>query len=82
MAQKLAPAEKKIAQIYLPLFASLHIGYNWITVGSQLTQAEVLLKIDNVLGDHDGILNVGLNPLQALDALVTGVPAMKLAYER
>ena len=46
-----------------------------LTVGSQLTQAEVLLKIDNVLGDHDGILNVGLNPLQALDALVTGVPA-------
>ena len=53
-----------------------------LTVGSQLTQAEVLLKIDNVLGDHDGILNVGLNPLQALDALVTGVPAMKLAYKR
>ena len=53
-----------------------------LTVGSQLTQAEVLLKIDNILGDHDWVLNVGLNPLQALDALVTGVPAMKFAYKR
>merc|ERR1719234_2296382 len=36
-------------------------------------QAEVLLKIDDVLSNHDGILNVSLDPLKALDALVTSV---------
>merc|ERR1719234_1236811 len=35
--------------------------------------AEVLLKIDDVLSDHDWILNIGLDPLKALDALVTCV---------
>ena len=47
----------------------------------KVTLAEVLLEVDNILCDHDGILDVGLNPLQALDALVTGVPAMKLEYK-
>merc|ERR1712203_72681 len=37
--------------------------------------AEVLLEVDNILCDHDGILDVGLNPLQALDALLAGVPS-------
>ena len=42
-----------------------------------LTQAVVLLKIDDVLGNHDRILNVGLDPLEALDTLVTSVPGVK-----
>ena len=40
----------------------------------KVTLAEVLLEVDNILCDHDGILDVGLNPLQALDALLAGVP--------
>ena len=42
-----------------------------------LTQAEVLLKIDDVLGNHDRILNVGLDPFKALNTLVTSVPGIK-----
>ena len=42
-----------------------------------LTHAEVLLKIDDVLRNHDRVLNVCLDPLKALDALVASVPAMK-----
>ena len=39
-----------------------------------LTKAEVLLEVDDVLGDHDRVLDVRLHPLQALDALVASVP--------
>ena len=39
-----------------------------------LTEAVVLLEIDGVLGDHDGVLDVSLHPFQALDALVASVP--------
>merc|ERR1712172_405712 len=35
--------------------------------------AEVLLEIDDVLCNHDRILNVRLDPLKALDALVASV---------
>ena len=40
-----------------------------------LTNAVVLLKVDNVLSNHDRVLDVGLHPFKTLDALVTGVPA-------
>ena len=40
-----------------------------------LTNAVVLLKVDNVLSNHDRVLDVRLHPLKALDALVAGVPA-------
>ena len=40
-----------------------------------LTNAVVLLKVDNVLSNHDRVLDVGLHPFKALDALVAGVPA-------
>merc|ERR1711913_133033 len=36
------------------------------------TNAVVLLKVDNALSNHDRILDVGLHPFKALDALVTG----------
>ena len=39
-----------------------------------LTNAVVLLKVDNVLSNHDRVLDVGLHPLKALDTLVAGVP--------
>ena len=39
-----------------------------------LTNAVVLLKVDNVLSNHDRVLDVRLHPLQALDALVASVP--------
>ena len=39
-----------------------------------VAQAEVLLEVDGHLGDHDGVLDVHLDPLQALDALLAGVP--------
>ena len=42
-----------------------------------LTQAVVLLEIDDKLGNHDWIFNVSLNPLKALNALVTSVPGMR-----
>merc|ERR1712172_242458 len=35
--------------------------------------AEVLLKIDDVLSNHDRVFNVSLDPLKALDALVASV---------
>ena len=41
----------------------------------EVTLAEVLLEVDDVLGNHDGVLDVGLNPLQPLDALLTCVPS-------
>ena len=48
-----------------------------IEYAMKLTQAEVLLEIDDILSNHDRIFNVGLNPFQALDALVTSVPGMR-----
>merc|ERR1711971_1197178 len=36
-------------------------------------EAEVLLEIDGVLRIHDRVLNIGLDPLKALDALVASV---------
>ena len=42
-----------------------------------LTQAVILLEVDDILGNHDWVFNVSLNPLKALDALVTGVPRMR-----
>ena len=48
-----------------------------IEYAMKLTQAEVLLKIDDILSNHDRIFNVSLNPFQALDALVTSVPGMR-----
>jgi hypothetical protein len=36
--------------------------------------AEVLLEVDDILSNHDGVLDVHLHPLQALDALLTRVP--------
>merc|ERR1719239_116321 len=38
-----------------------------------VAQAEVLLKVDPELRDHDGVLQVSLNPVKTLDALVTSV---------
>jgi len=43
-----------------------------------VAQAEVLLKVDPELGDHDGVLQVHLNPFKSLDALVTGVPGVEM----
>ena len=40
-----------------------------------LTNAVVLLKVDNVLSNHDRVLDVRLHPFKALDTLVAGVPA-------
>merc|ERR1711928_87582 len=37
------------------------------------TNAVVLLKVHNVLRNHDRVLDVRLNPLKALDTLVAGV---------
>ena len=48
-----------------------------IEYAMKLTQTEVLLKIDDVLSNHDRIFNVSLNPFQALDALVACVPSVK-----
>ena len=39
-----------------------------------LTQAEVLLEVDDVLGDHDRVLDVVLHPFKTLDTLLTSVP--------
>ena len=39
-----------------------------------LTNAVVLLKVDNVLSNHDRVLDVRLHPFKALDTLVAGVP--------
>ena len=39
-----------------------------------LTNAVVLLKVDNVLSNHDRVLDVCLHPFKALDTLVAGVP--------
>ena len=39
-----------------------------------VAQAEVLLEVDPELCDHDGVLQVSLNPVKTLDALVTSVP--------
>ena len=36
--------------------------------------AEVLLEVDDVLGDHDRVLDVVLHPFKALDTLLTSVP--------
>ena len=36
--------------------------------------AEVLFEVDDVLGDHDRVLDVVLHPFKALDALLTSVP--------
>ena len=47
----------------------------------KVTLAEVLLEVDNILCDHDGILDVGLNPLQALDALLAGVPGQNCSKQ-
>ena len=49
---------------------------NWF----QLTEAVVLLEIDGVLGDHDGVLDVSLHPFQALDALVASVPLERQSF--
>ena len=38
-----------------------------------ITYAVVLFKIDGELGDHDRVLHVHLDPLQALDALLASV---------
>ena len=48
----------------------LHQGLAIVPVA----QAEVLLEVDPELRDHDGVLQVHLNPFKPLDALVTGVP--------
>ena len=36
--------------------------------------AEVLLEVDDVLGNHDRVLDVVLHPFKALDTLLTSVP--------
>ena len=36
--------------------------------------AKVLLEVDDVLGDHDRVLDVVLHPFKALDTLLTSVP--------
>ena len=36
--------------------------------------AEVLLEVDDVLSDHDRVLDVVLHPFKALDTLLTSVP--------
>ena len=36
--------------------------------------AEVLFEVDDVLGDHDRVLDVVLHPFKALDTLLTSVP--------
>merc|ERR1719209_1801583 len=38
-----------------------------------VAEAVVLLEIDGELSNHDRVLNVSLNPIQALDALVASV---------
>ena len=48
-----------------------------IEYAMKLTQAEVLLEIDDILSNHDRIFNVSLNLFQALYALVTSVPGMR-----
>ena len=42
-----------------------------------VAQAEVLLEVDPELRDHDGVLQVSLNPVKTLDALVTSVPGVE-----
>ena len=36
--------------------------------------AEVLFEVDDVLGDHDRVLDVVLHPFKTLDTLLTSVP--------
>ena len=43
-----------------------------------LGDTEVLLQVDSELGHHHGVLQVRLHPLQALDALLTGVPEIEM----
>ena len=62
----------KTIQIKGYLVANLN-GAFWAE--SNLTLAEVLLEVDDILGNHDGVLDVGLNPLQALDTLLACVPS-------
>merc|ERR1719507_1764986 len=58
-----------------------HVVHSWEILHGMLLAtfppvlAEVLLEVDDILGNHDGVLDVGLNPLQALNALLTCVPA-------
>ena len=42
-----------------------------------VAQAEVLLQVDPELCDHDGVLQVSLDPVKTLDALVTSIPAVE-----
>merc|ERR1712060_752339 len=57
-----------------------HVVHCWEVLYSVLLAtfppvlAEVLLEVDDILGNHDGVLDVGLDPLKALDALLTSVP--------
>ena len=51
--------------------------------------AEVLFEVDDVLGDHDRVLDVVLHPFKALDTLLTSVPeeinqdlSMKIQMEK
>merc|ERR1719370_2703621 len=53
-------------------------GKSWIACSLQPSQsvlAEVLFEVDDVLGDHDRVLDVVLHPFKALDTLLTSVPA-------
>ena len=45
-----------------------------------VASAEILLKIDNKLGNHNGILEVSLNPVQSLHALITSISEEKRGY--
>merc|ERR1719507_1517418 len=58
-----------------------HVMHRWEVLHSVFLAtfppilAEVLLEVDDILGNHDGVLDVCNCPLQALDALLTCVPA-------
>ena len=49
------------------------VGGNYLLTVPLLVVAEVLLKVQGVLSNPEGIIHVGLDHLQTLNTLLTGV---------
>ena len=73
---------KPLALVQVVVTSTLHklfkctlFEIKMMTLKKILTNAVVLLKVDNVLSNHDRVLDIRLHPFKALDTLVAGVPA-------
>ena len=72
---------KPLALVQVVVTSTLHklfkctlFEIKMMTLKKILTNAVVLLKVDNVLSNHDRVLDIRLHPFKALDTLVAGVP--------